>query len=153
MILIYVCILIIVVLICILKSSDKQKSNQRSNNKQDVQNDSVITLAEIVVKIASKHLESGLFSINEQYGEYIAIFNHIDTYQMEGVLSGYIGLTPSEISFLTSLSQIERNTATIRIEIGRSDTTYKAVMNLITENKNEFSGTKTEDGYYDVYFR
>ena len=131
------------------------KSLRRTNlgGKSDSLNDSVITLARIVVKIAGKHVESGLFSVNERYGEYIAVFNRIDTYQIEGFLDGYIGLTPTEISFLTSNSKIERNSAVIRIEIGRSDITYKAVMDLLTSNNSVFSTTETEKGVYNAYFR
>jgi len=143
-------IILIIVLILILKLLSKQDSNVQS----DALNDSVMTLARIVVKIASKHFESGLLSVNERYGEYVAVFRHIDSYQMEGVLDSYIGLTSSEISFLMSHSQIERNTATIRIEIGHSDITYNAVMDLLASNKSVFSEIETaKDGCEHYYFR
>lgn len=143
-------IILIIVLILILKLLGKQDSNAQS----DALNDSVMTLTRIVVKIASKHFESGLLSVNERYGEYVAVFRHIDSYQMEGVLDSYIGLTPSEISFLMSHSKIERNDATIRIEIGHSDITYNAVMDLLASNKSVFSKIETaKDGCEHYYFR
>lgn len=147
---ILVLIVVFVILIFILKSLGKQDSNVQS----DALNDSVMTLTRIVVKIASKHFESGLLSVNERYGEYVAVFRHIDSYQMAGVLDSYIGLTSSEISFLMSHSQIERNTATIRIEIGHSDITYNAVMDLLASNKSVFSEIETvKDGCEHYCFR
>lgn len=142
---ILVLIVVLIILIPILKSLSKPEPNTL--------NDSVMTLARIVVKLANRPLESGLFVINERHGVYSAVFNHIDTYQMEGVLDSWYGLTPGEISFLMSHSQIERNTATIRIEIGHSDITYNAVMNLLASNKSLFSKIETaRDGRKDFYF-
>lgn len=143
-------IILIIVLILILKLLGKQDSNAQS----DALNDSVMTLARIVVKLANRPLESGLFVIDERHGVYSAVFNHIDTYQMEGVLDSWYGLTPGEISFLMSHSQIDRNTATIRIEIGYLDITYNAVMNLLASNKSLFSKIETaKDGCEHYYFR
>lgn len=147
---ILVWIVVLIVLILILKLLGKQDSNVQS----DGLNDSVMTLARIVVKIASRPLESGLFSINARYGEYTTVFNHIDTYQRKGVLDSWFELTPSEISFLMSHSQIERNTATIRIESGHSDITYNAVMDLLASNKSVFSKIETKkDGCEHYFFR
>lgn len=145
-------LILLIVVAIILYWGFKCLDERKTAGKTDRLDDRIITLTNIVIKIASKHLENGIFFINERHGEYGATFSHFDTYQ-KGVLDVIIGLTQDEIDFLLDYSSVEHNMGMINIEIGHSDITYNAVMDLIASNRHVFSKVEAKkDGYIDVYF-
>lgn len=128
-------------------------NKEEINKGEDSVSGNVVMLMNIIVKFAQSNHDSGLLTIREAEGLYIAILNGFESFCCTRDFYREIyKLTYDEINWLMENGNIERETMQILLREGRSLATVNYAKQMVQQNKQLFN-IKNDGKVLYVYIR
>lgn len=118
---------------------------EESNRNEDSVSVNVVMLMNIIVKFAQSHHDSGLLTIREAEGLYIAILNGFESFCCtRDFYRNIYKLTDTEINWLMANGNVERESMQITLREGRSLATSDYAKQIVRENKQLFGDIRND---------